>query len=69
MTQMVRKEDMLRMLKEAFEQGGANDPQLIPNLMTSINNFTPTFEFEITIEQAVEAQAKVEDTLIKYMIF
>lgn len=68
MTEMVRKEDVLRMFREAFQKGDACDPQLIPNLMTSLTHFTPTFDFEPTLEQKLKAQGDVEDALIKFGI-
>lgn len=68
MTEMVYKEDVMRMLREAFEKGDASDPQLIPNLITSLTNFVPTFDLEPTVEQRLDAWKKVEDALIKYGI-
>lgn len=56
MTEMVRKADVQRMLREAFEGGHADDPQLIPNLMGSLRMFTPTFEIELTEEQVQLAE-------------
>lgn len=67
MTEMVRKADVERMIMEAFQMG-ADDPQLIPNLLTSLRNFCPTFDVTLTVDQQVAAQTKVEDALIKFGI-
>lgn len=57
MTEMVRKEDIHRMLIEALTAGDADNPQLIPNLMGSLRMFTPTFEVELSAEQVRQAEA------------
>lgn len=67
MTEVVRKADVERMIHEAFQRG-ADDPQLIPNLLTCLRNFMPTFDVVLTVDQQVAAQAKVEDALIKFGI-
>lgn len=67
MTEVVRKADVERMIREAFQQG-ADDPQLIPNLLTSLRHFMPTFDVALSVDQQVAAQAKVEDALIKFGI-
>lgn len=69
MVQVVRSDDVERMLREAFEMGHANDPQLIPNLMNSLRHFMPTFDIELQPEQIKAAEDKVQAALEKFMIF
>ncbi len=69
MVQVVRSDDVERMLREAFQQGHADDPQLIPNLITSLRHFMPTFDVELKPEQIKTAEDKVQESLEKFMIF
>ena len=68
MAEVVLKSDVERMLKEAFQSGHADDPQLIPNLLTSLRNFMPTFDRDFTIEEWTKANGKVTENLKKFRI-
>jgi hypothetical protein len=57
MTEMVRKADVERMFLEAFQQGKADDPQLIPNLLNSLRLFCPTFDIPLHYTQVRGAEA------------
>ena len=65
MTQMVRKADVERMLQEAFIQG-ADDFNLIPNLICSMQMFMPTFDLPLTGEHVRTAEAVAQANLTKH---
>ena len=65
MTKMVRKEDVERMIKEAFQQG-ADDFQLIPNLLNSLRLFMPTFDVTLDQDSIRKAHSEAQANLAKH---
>jgi hypothetical protein len=66
MAEVVLKSDVERMLKEAFQSGHADDPQLIPNLINSLNNFVPTFDVELNLDHYSKANSKVSENMRRF---
>ena len=67
MTELVRKSDVQRMLTEAFTSGGADDPQLIVNLMECLKSFVPTFDKELSVDEVAAAESVAAERIKKYV--